>query len=243
MTEQLEGRISILAALEARQRTFEALLVSRTAKTEKLDDVLSLARKRGVPVRTVDESELGAQSKTHGGIVALCGPKPMTSPEELHRIVGRLKTPPFLVLLDGADDPRDLGMILRSAEAFGVHAVLLRRRAWDMDSTAVSRASSGSFERMPIALVEQELEELLPMRKNGIQMIGLHPAAKTSLYQTDMTGPLILAIGGEKRGLSNAVRSRCQATVRIPTRPEPSSLSMTQAAAIALGEIARQRSS
>lgn len=228
--------------MNAGSRTFEAVLVSRSAKPEKAAEIVAAAKERGVEVRKVADEELETEAKTHGGIVALCGPKPLLSADELYRLVGSLRSSAFLVLADGVDDPRNFGYLLRSAEAFGVHALLLRRREMDMDSTAVSRASSGSFERLPVVLVESELEEARRLRRMGLILVGCTPAGRQTIYESDMTKPLILAIGGEKRGLSNAVRSRCDFCMRIPTKPGASSLAMTQAAAIAFAETARQRS-
>jgi len=239
--ERLEGRVSILAALEARQRAIEVVLVSRAAKAEKIADVLDAAKRRGVATKTVDESELEATGKSHGGLVAVCGPKPLTTAAELHRLVGALRSPAFVVLLEGADDPRNLGYVLRSAEAFGAHAVLVRRRAWDVDSGAVTRASSGSYERLPIVLVERTLDEVAQLRKRGLRLVGCIPRARTSIHAAPLREPVMLAIGGEKRGLSGAVRSRCDLLVKIPTAGGPTSLSMAQAAAVACAEVARQR--
>jgi 23S rRNA (guanosine2251-2'-O)-methyltransferase len=194
-----------------------------------------------VPVRTVAEEDLGAQATSHGGLVLVCGPRPLTEAAELYAIAGAARPAPFVALLEGADDPRNLGTVLRGAEAFGAHAVLVRRRAWDVDATAVSRSSSGAFERLPITLVERALEEVAQLQKRGLRLVGCIPRARTSIYETDFRGPVIVAVGGEKRGLSGAVRSRCDALVRIPTRPGPTSLSMTQASAVAFAEVARQR--
>lgn len=240
-TERLEGRTSILAALDAGVRRFESILLGPSAKREKLREVLDRARTLDIPVTTVEETELGAQAKSHGGIVALCGPKPLTTLDELFHLIDRLREPPFLLLLDGVDDARDLAMILRTAEAFGVHALLLRRRAWDFDATAVSRASSGAYERMAVVMVDQTMTEVARLRKREMKLLGCMPNGKDSLYTCNLAIPLIIAVGGEKRGLSNAVRSRCDATARIPTRGGPSSLTMTHAAAIALAETSRQR--
>lgn len=241
-TERLEGRVCILAALEAGRRAFEALLVSRTADKWKNADVLAAAKRRGVEVRTVEEAELGAQAqaRSHGGLVAIVGPKPMTSAIDLYAIVERSKAA-FVVLLEGADDVRNLGYVLRTAEAFGADAVLVRRRAWDVDSTAVSRSSSGAFERLPVALVGRELAEVKELKKRGLKLIGCIPRARDAIYRTDFQVPILLAIGGEKRGLSGAVRLHCDRLAKIPTVGGATSLSMTQAAAIALAEVARQR--
>ncbi len=139
----------------------------------------------------------------------------------------------FVLFLDGVDDGRNLGYAIRSAEAFGVQAVILRRRAWDFDGAAVSRASSGAFERMPVVIAEEA--------PPGLALIGCMDGASKTIYDEDLTRPLALAIGGEKRGLSAAVRDRCVSRVSIPTRKGAPSLSLTHAAAVAMGEVARQR--
>lgn len=241
MTERLEGRVSVLAALGAGRRAIEAVLVGRSAREDRLAEVLAEAKRRGVAVRRVKDEALEAQAKSHGGVVALCGPRPFAEPAALYRAIDARRAPPFVVLLEGADDPRNLGYVLRTAEAFGADAVLLRRRAWDLDSTAVSRASSGAFERLELALVDRDLEPVRQIQKRGLGLVGCIPRARASIYEIDFRRPLLLAIGGEKRGLSGAVRSRCDRLVRIPTKPGVSSLSMTQAAAVVLSEVARQR--
>lgn len=240
--ERLEGRVSVLAALEAGLRTFEAVLLKRGFDEEKLADVLAAARRRQVPVREVDEAELETHGKSHGGCVGLVGPKPLTTAAELYAKVESLKTPAFVTLLEGADDVRNLGYVLRTAEAFGCHAVLVRRRAWDVDTTALSRSSSGSYERLPIVLVDRALDEIAELKKRGLKLVGAIPRARDSVYKVGLTTPLMLAIGGEKRGLSGAVRSVCDRLMSIPTVGGPTSLSMTQAAAVVLAEVHRQRS-
>lgn len=238
--ERLEGRTSILAALEAGCRAFRELLVGPGADPERISDVLDSARRRGVPVREVDAEELGAQAKSHGGLVAVASPKPLTTLAELYALVERAK-PAFLLLIEGADDPRNLGYVLRTAEAFGAHAVLVRRRAWDLDSTTVSRSSSGAFERIPLVLATRELDEIDELKKRGLKLVGCIPRARDPIYKTNLAVPVLLAVGGEKRGLSGALRSRCDRLACIPTVGGPTSLSMTQAAAVILAEAARQR--
>jgi len=224
--ELLEGRICALAALQAGRRKFEALLVKQGIRDDSIRELLDAAAALGVPVRRVREEALDAQAhaKTHGGIVAIAEPLP---PSTLPAVLD------FVLFLDGVDDGRNLGYAIRSAEAFGVQAVILRRRAWDFDGGDVSRASSGAFERMPVVIGD----EVPP----GLALIGCMAGATKTIYDEDLAKPLALAIGGEKRGLSAAVRDRCTARVSIPTRPEAPSLSLTHAAAVAMGEVARQR--
>lgn len=243
MSERIEGRVSVLAALEAGVRSFESILVSRSADEEKLEELLAAARRRGVRVTEAASDELDAlaQAKSHGGVIALVGPKPLLAAEELYRKVETSPVAPFLALIEGADDVRNLGYLLRTAEAMGAQAVLVRRRAWDVDTTALSRSSSGAYERLPVVLVDRDLAALSELKKRRLRLIGCIPRARDAIYSVDLKAPVILAIGGEKRGLSGAVRSLCDRLACIPTVGGASSLSMTQAGAIVLAEAARQR--
>jgi 23S rRNA (guanosine2251-2'-O)-methyltransferase len=241
VSERLEGRVSVLAALEAGQRSFEKILLKRGFDEEKLSDLLATAKARGVAVQEVEDAELEAHGKSHGGCVALVGAKPLTTAEELYKLVESAKTPAFLALFEGADDVRNLGYVLRTAEAFGCQAAIIRRRAWDVDTTALSRSSSGSYERLPIVLVDRALEEIGQLKRRGLKLVGAIPRARDPIYKVGLTTPLIMAIGGEKRGLSGALRDVCDRLTSIPTVGGPTSLSMTQAAAIALAEVHRQR--
>lgn len=233
-TERLEGRESILAALEAGKRRFDSILLGPGADKWKNADLLALAKKRGIEVRSVSGEELGAHGASHGGLVALAEPRPFSP-------AATFAGSDFLIVLEGADDARNLGFVLRTAEALGAAGVLLRRRAFDLDATAVSRASSGAFERLPIALAD--LNEVAALKEDGLSLLGCIPGANKSIYDADLKVRLMLALGGEKRGLSSALREMCDGLFRIPTAGGASSLSMTQAAAIALSEAARQRAS
>lgn len=226
MIEILEGRICVLAALQAGRRRIDSILVRHGIKDESIRDLVDAAAAKGVSVRRVREEALDAQAhgKTHGGVLAIADPLP---PSVLPAAMD------FVLFLDGVDDGRNLGYAIRTAEAFGVQAVILRRRAWDFDGGDVSRASSGAFERMPVVIADEA--------PPGLVLIGCMAGASKTIYDVDLTPPLALAIGGEKRGLSAAVRDRCTARVTIPTKPGAPSLSLTHAAAVAMGEVARQR--
>jgi len=226
LTEILEGRICALAALQAGRRKVLELRVRQGIRDESIRDLLDAAAARGVAVKRVREEALDADAhaKSHGGVLAVAEPlPPATLPPSAD----------FVLFLDGVDDARNFGYALRSAEAFGVQAVVLRRRAWDFDGGDVSRASSGAYERLPVVL-----GETLPP---GVALIGCVAGAPKTIYDEDLTRPLALALGGEKRGLSAAVRDRCASKVSIPTREGAPSLSLTHAAAVAMAEVARQR--
>jgi 23S rRNA (guanosine2251-2'-O)-methyltransferase len=222
----LEGRACVLSALRSKRRTFEAVLVRLGIKDESVADLLQAAEAIGVRVQRVREEaiEARAHGKSHGGILAVALPLP---PAPVPAVLD------FAVLLDGVDDARNLGYAIRSAEAFGAQAVFLRKRAFDFDGGDVSRSSSGAYERLPVVLGDHVPATL--------RLIACLPDAGKSLYDEDLRQPVALAIGGEKRGLSAAVRDRCKSFVTIPTVPGAASLSLTQAAAVAMAEVHRQR--
>ena len=240
--EVLEGRQSILAALRARQRRFSSILLRHGAHDEQFRDVLDLAAEMQVPVRSADPRELDAlaHGATHGGLIALVSPKPRLTIPQLIEILDSISGPPLLLLLEGIEDARNLGFVLRSALALGTHAVLIKKHLWDFDTTDVARASSGAFELMPLAQID-DVEPLRLLQARGLKLLGCLAGAKRTLYESDLRGPTILAIGGEKRGLSGAVRSICDAFLTIPSRADAPSLSLSRAAAIALAEAQRQR--
>lgn len=242
--EILEGRQAILAAMRARQRRFHSILVRHGTHEEQVSDVVDLAGQMNIPLRFADPRELDAlaHSASHGGLIAVVSPKPRTTIAQLNEILDAAKVPPLLLLLEGIDDARNLGFVLRSALALNVHAVLIKKHLWDFDSTDIARSSSGASESLPLVQID-DVEPLRQLQRRGIALIGCLAGAKRKLYETDLTHGMILAIGGEKRGLSGAVRSICDTFLSIPSAPDAPSLSLSHAAAIVMAEAWRQRHS
>src|SRR5256885_14222535 len=138
------------------------------------------------------------------------------SGDDIMRLLEDPSEPPLLLLLEGVDDARNLGFVLRSAEALGVHAVLIKKHLWDFDAVEVARPSSGAYERMPLVQLD-DVEPLRMLQARGLRLYGCLANARKTMYERDLTDGTILAVGGEKRGLSGAVRSICDAFLTIPT--------------------------
>lgn len=238
----LEGRQSILAALHARQRKFQVILIRHATHAQGVDEVIAAADQMGVPVRYVESRELEslAHGASHGGMLAICSAKPRAAVDDVLEMIRTASDPALLLLLEGVDDARNLGFTLRSAEALGVHAVLIKKHLWDFDETEVARPASGAYERLPLVQIDS-VEPLVKLQQQGLQLIGCLANVKQTIYDVDLTTPTILAIGGEKRGLSGAVRSICNGFVTIPSKGEATSLSLSHAGAIVLAEAMRQR--
>lgn len=241
--EQLEGRIGVEAALRARQRKIHLLVLRNSLHAQTTAPLMELAAAQQVPVKLVSREELDAMAHghTHGGVLALCSPKPHLTHDQLFRHSHSAGFPLFLLLLEGVDDSQNLGFVLRSAEACGVDAVLLKKHLWDFDGAAVSRASSGAFERLPICVFDEAQAVLPRLAALGIRIYGCIANAQRTMYQVDLVESVLIALGGEKRGLSAAVRDHCHRFIKIPMHSAIGSLSLSHASAILLAEVMRQR--
>lgn len=241
--ETLEGRISVLAALQARLRKFQVVLIRQGLHEENVADLVAAAAALAVPIKRVTAGELDAMAGgvTHGGVIALCTPRAPTPVEALFELVRARAGHSLLLLLEGVEDARNLGYTIRSAEALGADAVLVKKHVWDFDGGALSRASSGAFERFPVVRLDRERDSLVELKRLGVKLWGCIAGVRTALYAAGLAGPTLLAIGGEKRGLSAAVREECDDFLQIPMQGAGTSLPLSHAAAVVLGEALRQR--
>lgn len=240
--EHLEGQQSVIAAIQACQRRIEVILLSHGAHEDKFSEMLELAAAREIPIRRVDRAELDAvaHGSTHGGVVAICSAKPRMSFEDLQEMLSHLDVAPLLLLLEGTEDARNLGFVIRSAEALGVHAVIIKKHLWDLDPIEIARPASGAYERMPLVQIESA-DPLKALQAKGLKLYACVAGAKRTMYDVNLAEPSILCIGGEKRGLSGAVRDIADRFITIPSLPGVSSLSLSHASAIVMAEAMRQR--
>ncbi len=233
----------MLAALRNRKRRIQSVLLRHGIHEEQVAEILDLTQQIGVPVQYVDAKQLDslAHGATHGGVMAIASPKQRLNGDELLDLVQKLSEPALLLLLEGVDDARNLGFTLRSAEALGSHVVLIKKHLWDFDAAEVARPASGAYERIDLAQID-DVSPIQNLQRVGVTLYGCIAGAKRTMYDVDLREPCILAIGGEKRGLSGAVRAICDQLITIPTRPDSaSSLALSHAAAIVLAEAMRQR--
>jgi 23S rRNA (guanosine2251-2'-O)-methyltransferase len=232
----------VLAALMQRKIAVQMVLDADGAHLEKLQDVIDLATAQQVAIKYVDRRELDAMAHgaTHGGVLAIVSPKPRTTPDQLFEFVEKAQSPPLLLLLEGIDDARNLGFVLRTAEATGALAVLIKKHLWDLDPIEIAHKASGVYDCLPFVQID-DFEPLRLLQLRCLRLLGCIAAARAILFDADLKAPTILAIGGEKRGLSGAVRSICDGFITIPTLGDATSLSLSHAAAIVLGEAMRQR--
>jgi 23S rRNA (guanosine2251-2'-O)-methyltransferase len=240
--DKLTGIHAVREALKA-GRPLQTVLIGRGRHGDRLQEIVQLAKSRGVPVRFEESPQLdrAAGTREHQGVVAVIGAQATFSLEDLLARSTKSKEPGLLVLLDGIEDPQNLGAIIRSALAAGATgAVTPERRAAGL-TEAAARASAGAVAHLPVARVVNLARAMEELKEGGYWFVGLDERAERSHTDVDLTGPIGLVLGGEGKGLHDLVRSRCDFLVSIPTTGPVRSLNVSVAAGIALFEVVRQR--
>lgn len=235
--EMIYGRQAVRACLTANRRQPHILRVLDEAR--ELEELIRLARQRGIPVDRVSKDVLNrlTANSAHQGIVLEAEPIPR---EDLRSWLERLTGPrQVAIALDGIEDPRNFGAIIRSAAAFGAAGVLFtERRQAPLSPTAV-KAAAGGVEYVPLVTVKNLPEALSRIRDAGFWITGLDMDGDRNIWEADLSGRVMLAAGGEGRGLRRLVRDRCDYLTRIPLWPGVESLNVSVATAIALAAARR----
>jgi 23S rRNA (guanosine2251-2'-O)-methyltransferase len=235
----LYGRNPVFEALRAGRRRIRRVLVASGAHG--LEALRAEAQRKRVGVEAVDRHRLDQLcGGHHQGVVAEAGPFAYVHFDELSDTPER---PPFLLALDSLQDPQNFGSLLRTALAVGVSGVLLPEHRAVSVTPAVSNASAGAVEHLPVARVTNLARSLKQLKERGVWVYGLAVEAAGLYWQTDLRGPLALVVGSEGSGLSRLVRETCDGLVRIPMQPHSiESLNASVAGSLVLYEAYRQRS-
>jgi 23S rRNA (guanosine2251-2'-O)-methyltransferase len=235
----LTGFHAVEEALAA-GRALDRIVIARGRHGERVEAIVQLAKSRGVPVRFEDRQQVDrlAATREHQGIAALAAAKP---PVELDDLL-RVKTGQgLLVLLDGVEDPHNLGAIVRTSLAAGANGVVIpERRAAGLTDT-VERAAAGALAHLPVARVKNLVRAIEEMKGAGYWLVGLDERAENNYMEVDFKGSVGIVLGGEGEGLHELTRKRCDFLVSIPTTGPVRSLNVSVAAGVVLFEVARQR--
>jgi 23S rRNA (guanosine2251-2'-O)-methyltransferase len=230
----------VIEALSAGTRHFDRLLVVKGLRSRRLSDAIRRATRLGIPLRFEMRETLDrmAGAVPHQGLIAIVSAKPVLS---LEHLLESARDPALLVALDGVEDPRNLGAILRSAEAAGADGALLPERHSAGLSETVGRSSAGALEHVQVARVGNLVQALETLKARGVWVVGFDAAGRERWDAVDLTRPVCLVLGGEGRGIRRLVREHCDHLVSIPHFGHVNSLNVSVAAGIALYEAVRQR--
>jgi 23S rRNA (guanosine2251-2'-O)-methyltransferase len=240
--DKLTGIHAVREALAA-GRPLQSIVITRGLHGERLEEIVRLARRNGVSVRFEERTQVDrtAGTRNHQGVVALTAAHAAVSLEELLAGERSPGTPGLLVLLDGIEDPQNLGAIVRTALAAGAGGVVIpERRAVGLTET-VARASAGAAAHMRVARVTNLARAMEEIKEAGYWLVGLDEHADKRHTDIDLSVPIALVLGGEGKGLHQLVRDRCDFVVSIPAVGPIRSLNVSVAAGIALFEVVRQR--
>lgn len=241
-TEMVLGRNPVVECLRA-DAPASALYVALGADAdERLTESVTMAADRGIPILEVPRSDLDRMSANglHQGIALQVPPYTYAHPDDL-LAAATTGGPALLVALDNISDPRNLGAIIRSVAAFNGDGVLIPQRRSASVTAVAWRTSAGAAARVPVARATNLTRTLKDWASAGVQVVGLDAGGDTAVDEFDGTGPLVIVVGSEGKGLSRLVRENCDAVVSIPMAGPAESLNAAVAAGVVLAEVARQR--
>lgn len=242
--EKIYGLHAVTALLESAPGQVRTLWVLDSRHDERLKRVVSLAEHAGVAIERVARTELDARAPgaRHQGVIAETESLPQADEHGLPALLAGLREPAFLLVLDGVQDPHNLGACLRSANAAGVHAVIVPKDRASGLTPVARKVASGAAEATPLFQVTNLARTLRWLKEQNIWLTALAGEAEQSLYELDLKGPLALVLGAEGGGLRRLTKEHCDFLARIPMQGAVESLNVSVAAGVALFEAVRQRS-
>lgn len=235
------GVLPVLEALRAGGRRIERIIIAEGARPDRLRDIIEAARRARVPVRHEPRASLDRLSgkANHQGVLAVVAASDYADEEE---ILSRLTPETLLVLLDGVEDPHNLGAIIRTAEGAGATAVVIPERRAAHITEVVAKTSAGAVEYLPVVRATNLASFIEQIKKLNVWVVGVENTGEMVYTDYDYSGALAIVFGGEGQGLHRLVRERCDVTVSIPMRGKITSLNVSVAVGVVLFEAMRQRS-
>lgn len=242
LSDLIYGRQAVLEALRS-GRTINKIIVASGIKEFSIEEILKMATQKKIVVKTESRQFLDRETENdnHQGILAYAAAHEYASFEAVLDEVGKMDSP-ILLILDGIEDPRNFGAILRTAEAAGVSGVIIpKHRACPLNAT-VAKTSAGALEYLPVCRVGNLSRTIERLKKERFWVVGTTMDADNEYYNSNLSGPLVIVIGSEGKGMSRVVGEKCDFNVRIPMLGQIDSLNASVAAAIIMYEAIRQRS-
>ena len=240
--DQVEGRNSVLELLES-GRDINKIFVTRGEKHGSINKILGIAKERKIIIVEKDKRQMDemAQEENYQGIIAIVPPFEYVEIEDILKTAKEREEDPLVLILDGIEDPHNLGSIIRTAETAGVHGIIIpKRRAVSVNST-VNKTSAGAVEHMNIARVTNISDTIEELKQAGLWICGTDVETDKYYYNQDLTGPLGIVIGNEGKGICDKVKKNCDFLVKIPMKGKVKSLNAAVSTGIVLYESVKQR--
>ena len=240
--DQIEGRNAVLELLES-GRDINKIYVSEGEKHGSINKIIALAKANKVIINEISKAKLNqmAQTDNNQGVIAIVPPFNYCEVDDILEKAKNKNEKPFILILDGIEDPHNLGSIIRTAETAGVHGIIIpKRRAVGVNST-VAKVSAGAVEYMKIARVNNINDTLNYLKENDVWICGTDMNTEKFYYDEDFTGGIGIVIGSEGFGISRLVKDNCDFLVKIPMKGKITSLNASVSAGIIMYEVVKQR--
>jgi len=240
--DQVEGRNAVIELLES-GRDINKIYVSDGEKHGSINKIIAMAKERKVIVTEISRAKINqmAQTENNQGVIAIVPPFAYCDIEDILDEAKKKNEKVFILILDGIEDPHNLGSIIRTAETAGVHGIIIpKRRSASVNST-VSKVSAGAVEYMKIARVNNINEAIQTLKENGIWIYGTDMEATKYYYEEDLKGDVAIVVGSEGFGMSRLVKENCDFLIKIPMKGKITSLNASVSAGIVMYEAVKQR--
>ncbi len=240
--DQVEGRNAVLELLES-GKDINKIYVEKGEKQGSINKILKKAKERKIIISEIDKKKFKSMCQTPNaqGIIAIIPPFDYCEVYDIIAVAKEKNEDPFIILLDGIEDPHNLGSIIRTAETAGVHGIIIpKRRAASVNST-VAKVSAGAVEHMKIARVNNLVETMHILKEEGIWICGTDMEADEYYYRQDLTGPIAIVIGSEGNGMSRLTKENCDFLTKIPMLGKITSLNASVSAGIVMYEARVQK--
>lgn len=241
MNEILAGVNSVTEALKGRRRVHK-IYIQSGRQDKRIDGIIGYARAKGIDIQLTDKNELNKMCKFnhHQGVLALVDAYTYASIDQILNTAISKGEQPFVLVLDGVEDPQNLGSIIRTAECAGVHGIIIPKHNSAEITEATARASVGAVEHINIARETNLVNAIKNLKNHGLWIIGADMNSNNGIFSTKIPNPLALVIGGEGKGIRRLVKENCDLIISIPLLGSINSLNVSVAAGLIIYEILRQ---
>ena len=240
--DQVEGRNAVIELLES-GKDINKIFITKGEKHGSIHKIIAMAKENRVIIVEKEKRQMEeiAQTQNYQGVIAIVPPFEYCEVKDILQEAKNKEEEPFVLILDGIEDPHNLGSIIRTAETAGVHGIIIpKRRAATVNST-VNKVSAGAVQHMKVARVTNISDTIEELKKEGLWICGTDIHTSTYYYDQDLTGPIGIVIGNEGNGMSQKVTKNCDFLVKIPMKGKVTSLNASVSTGIILYEVVKQR--
>ena len=242
MEDQVEGRNSVTELLKS-GKDINKLYVQKGEKHGSINEIIKLAKQNKVVITELDRAKLDQMSESHNhqGVIAIVPPYEYCDVDEILEYAKSKNESPFILILDGIEDPHNLGSIIRTAECSGVHGIIIPKRRSVQVNATVNKTSAGAAQYVKVARVNNLTETIKYLKENDVWIYGTAIEAKKYYYEENLTGAIAIVIGNEGEGMTRLVRENCDVLLKIPMKGQITSLNASVSAGIVMYEAVKQR--